>query len=239
MPEPEPARDFYGADLARIHAEAYAPAFDRAADWFAELARRPAAPPFVFDLGCGDGRMLAALAARGVPGAGVDLSPAFVALARGRGLDVRQGDAAAAAIPSATLVVALGEALCYEDARGGIALHAAVRAAFAALVPGGALVFDVTGPDVPESAAWREGEGWLVASSTRAREGRLVRRIVTFARDGAGWRRSDEIHAQRLLTRGEVLGAIRAAGFTAGPLARYGEAPLLSGRLAFLCVKPR
>lgn len=39
----------------------------------------------VLDVGCGPGRLLAALAARGVPALGVDLSPEAVVLARRRG----------------------------------------------------------------------------------------------------------------------------------------------------------
>ena len=45
----------------------------------------------VLDLGCGPGRHLAALRARGKRGLGVDLSPVAVELARGRGADAING----------------------------------------------------------------------------------------------------------------------------------------------------
>jgi SAM-dependent methyltransferase len=41
----------------------------------------------VLDIGCGPGRHLAALAAHGLPGLGIDLSPVAVRLARARGAD--------------------------------------------------------------------------------------------------------------------------------------------------------
>jgi SAM-dependent methyltransferase len=43
------------------------------------------------DVGCGPGRILAALARRGVPALGVDVSPAAVRLSRGRGADALCG----------------------------------------------------------------------------------------------------------------------------------------------------
>jgi SAM-dependent methyltransferase len=46
----------------------------------------------VIDLGCGPGRLVVSLAARGVPALGVDSSPAAVALARLRGASVLERD---------------------------------------------------------------------------------------------------------------------------------------------------
>ena len=46
----------------------------------------------VIDLGCGPGRLVVSLAARGVPALGIDSSPAAVALARGRGATVLERD---------------------------------------------------------------------------------------------------------------------------------------------------
>ena len=49
----------------------------------------------VLDVGCGRGEVLAALAARGVQGIGVDLDAGMVAEAKAAGVDARQGDAIA------------------------------------------------------------------------------------------------------------------------------------------------
>jgi 2-polyprenyl-3-methyl-5-hydroxy-6-metoxy-1,4-benzoquinol methylase len=46
----------------------------------------------VVDIGCGRGELLTLLHERGVPGRGVDVSPAMVELCRARGLNVEQGD---------------------------------------------------------------------------------------------------------------------------------------------------
>jgi SAM-dependent methyltransferase len=51
-------------------------------DWLLEQLEPSGAP--VLEPGCGSGRMLVALARRGVESVGIDLSPAMVALARSR-----------------------------------------------------------------------------------------------------------------------------------------------------------
>jgi SAM-dependent methyltransferase len=52
-----------------------------------------AAASDVVDVGCGRGELLALLKERGVTARGVDVNPTMVALCRGRGLDVQEGDA--------------------------------------------------------------------------------------------------------------------------------------------------
>ena len=46
----------------------------------------------VLDIGCGPGRLVAALTARGVPALGIDIAPAAVRLARSRGVPVIVSD---------------------------------------------------------------------------------------------------------------------------------------------------
>ncbi|MPY40040.1 class I SAM-dependent methyltransferase [Streptomyces phyllanthi] len=71
----------YGvAELIALDVERWCAAPD-AAD--TSVLRRCAGP--VLDVGCGPGRLVAALAARGVPALGVDVSPAAVALTRRHG----------------------------------------------------------------------------------------------------------------------------------------------------------
>jgi SAM-dependent methyltransferase len=70
------------------------------ADWIrtSVSAARSAAPRSVLEIGCGEGSVLARLADAwpGCGASGLDLSPAAVPLARSRGLDVAEGDYAAA-----------------------------------------------------------------------------------------------------------------------------------------------
>jgi SAM-dependent methyltransferase len=78
------ARDLrltYGDGLVRtLDVRAWTDDADEADLFLLEMCTRP-----TLDLGCGPGRLVAALAVRGVPALGVDLSPHAVALARRRG----------------------------------------------------------------------------------------------------------------------------------------------------------
>jgi SAM-dependent methyltransferase len=228
---------FYGHDLAQIHAESFASIWDDAVPWLAEIARA-VAPNFAFDIGCGDGRLLAGLGALGVPGAGVDISPALSTLAQRRGLDVTCANAMTCAIPSASLILALGEVLAYVGQNGDWPLVPVIERAARALVPGGALVFDITGPDTPESSSWRQGRDWFVASRTTKSGSTLTRDIVTFRWDGQAWHRRLEQHHQRLIPDAVVHTLFRQHGLIGERLPTIGPAPLLPGRLAFIARKP-
>lgn len=98
------------------------------------------------DLGCGRGEWLEVLAGAGAEAVGVDSSPEMVAHCAGRGLAVEHGDALErlAAVPTGTLAGVsafhLVEHLPYRK------MLALVDAAFAALAPGGCLVFETPNP---------------------------------------------------------------------------------------------
>ncbi|MEM9532044.1 MAG: class I SAM-dependent methyltransferase [Pseudomonadota bacterium] len=222
-----------------MHATGFAGQWDGAADWLAELANRTSHPPFVVDVGCGDGRMLAKLRDHGVPGCGFDISESFVQAARERGLDASVADAVKLNVPLATLVIAVGEVLAYRNAAGEVALENVIAAAAKALLPGGSLVFDVTSTEVVAGASWLDGGNWFVASRNRiVDDANLTREITVFFKQGDTWRRSDEVHHQQLFDTGKVAQRLREAGLTVRPLSSIGDVELLPGRAAFLATKP-
>jgi SAM-dependent methyltransferase len=109
----------------------------------------------VLEIGAGDGRLLAALAARGHRVAGIEPSAPYAASARARGLDVATVGVEAADHPDASRdVVLLWHVLEHlEDPAG------ALRRARAWLRPGGTLVVAV-----PNRASWQAslgGDRWF------------------------------------------------------------------------------
>jgi 2-polyprenyl-3-methyl-5-hydroxy-6-metoxy-1,4-benzoquinol methylase len=124
----------------------------------AVLAR---APRTALDLGCGEGWLARALAARGVRVTGVDAVPALVEAARrAGGGDFRVAsyeEVAAGALDLRVDVVVANFALI-----GGPAVDAVVARVPALLAPGGALVVQTLHPaaaagDAPYADGWRPG----------------------------------------------------------------------------------
>lgn len=230
---------FYGSDLAHAHAQGFSAYWSGAADWLAQRAKDATDQPFVVDVGCGDGTMLAELEQRGVRGRGFDISESFVDAARQRGLDVSVADAASLSVPRASLVIALGEVLAYENGSGEIALDNIAQSAAATLIPGGSLVFDITTPDMVDVIGWRDEDDWLVASRTDIlAQNRLARTIVTFRRDGDRWRRSDETHYQRLVEPAYVQELADRLGLELELVRKVGETQMLPGRIGCIARKP-
>jgi len=124
-------------------AERYA----RDAAFVAELARPlvdlldPRPGERILDLGCGDGRLTAIIAARGARVLGIDASAAMVEAARARGLEVRLMDAAALDDEAAFEAVFSNAALHWMTSR----VDAVLAGVWRALVPGGRFVGEMGG----------------------------------------------------------------------------------------------
>ena len=239
----------YGEDLAFIHDAGFGGvARDAAAFLLGALRRQGRGGGLVVDLGCGSGILAGELSAAGYDVLGIDLSAAMVALARRRVPNgrFRRGSLLTAELPPCVAVTAVGECVNYRFDAGNTkqGLHQLFRRIYEALCPGGLLVFDVAEPGrVPGSGpqrTFREGEGWAVlvtAEEDRRRE-LLTRRITSFRKVGAGYRRGHEVHQLRLLRRSEVAGQLRGVGFRVRVLSGYGRERFPPGYAGFLARKP-
>ncbi len=119
-------------------------------------------PRLVLDLGCGEGWLVRALAARGVPKViGVDVVPALIDQARAAG----GGDfrvASFEAVARGELQVTVDVAVANFALIGKEAVDALIQSAPKLLTPGGALVIQTLHPvvacgDLPYIDGWREG----------------------------------------------------------------------------------
>ncbi|MEE4381594.1 MAG: methyltransferase domain-containing protein [Pseudomonadales bacterium] len=245
-----PAAPLYGDDLAYVHATGFAGhAIGAAPAILAELDRAGLQGARVIELGCGGGDLLAALRTAGHDPVGVEPSPALRRRARQRvpGVPVQDGTADSVDLSGAQAVVALGEVFNYLPATGRARpLRSLFRRVAGALPSGGLLLFDLLVQGAPSLAGrgWREGEDWFVATEFVEAGDRGTRTIVTFVdpagrgpagrRRGSAWRRSEEVHRLRIPSRDSVVGELREAGFAVRVRRRWGDAPLLPRRLAFL-----
>jgi hypothetical protein len=76
----------------------------------------------------------------------------------------------------------------------------------------------------------------VVAEEDR-RRGVLTRQITSFRRVGELYRRSHEVHRQRLFRRAEVTAWLRDSGFKVRTLRGYGALRFARGQVGFLARK--
>lgn len=238
----------YKEDLAYIHDAGFGRFAQGAATLLLEELRwRGRDRGLVIDLGCGSGILAEQLAAAGFEILGIDLSQALIALAKQRvpGGRFHVESLLTAELPPCVAIAAVGECLNYLfDKRHSLeCVRQVLGRAFAALSPGGLLVFDVAGPGrVPGPGphkACSEGEGWAVLVTTQEdQEGLLTRHITSFRRVGELYRRDHEVHRLRLLTQAQVLTWLQDIGFQVQVLETYGPVSFAAGHCGFLASKP-
>ena len=181
--------------------------------------------PLIVELGCGGGRLAQALSRRGFDVHGIDASRAFIRLARRRVPSAKftAGKLPRVAIPHCHAVLAVGEVVNYLTSLRD--LGELLRRVHHALVPGGVFIFDGTLP-LPRATTRQRcllSERWVVIADISERGALLERRITTFSRRGRAWRRSTELHRQRLLTVAQWRTLLRRAGFAVEVSRGYGQ----------------
>jgi SAM-dependent methyltransferase len=168
----------------------------------------------------------------------------MIELARKRApeAEFRVGSLFEADIPPCWAVTSLGEVLNYlfDPDNDYKALVRLFRRVYEALAPGG--VFDVAEPgQVPQgtkTGGFTEGEDWAVLVERQEDRGTLTRRITTFRKEGEHYRRSDEVHRQRLYRAPDIATELRRVGFRVRTVRGYGGHRLPRAHAAFVARKP-
>jgi len=201
----------------------------------------------VIDLGCGSGILSRAIYQAGYDVLGIDISDAMIALARQRvpRAEFRVESLLKAELPPSVAVAAVGEAINYlfdpDNTRSTLA-KLLVRI-YDALQPSGLFLLDVAEPGrVAGNGPVRtyfEGSDWvvLVSSEEDRRRRLLTRRITSFRQVGELYRRDQEIHRQRLLSRSELEAQLRSIGFRVRTLRGYGRLRFGKGHVGLLARK--
>ena len=150
-----------------------------------------------------------------------------------------------AELSSCVAVTAIGECFNYlfDSSHSMPRLLRLFRRFYAALNPKGVLIFDVAEPGrVPGKGFQRvftEGKDWAVLMTAEENRQRrlLTRRITSFRRVGAQYRRDQEIHHLRLLAGSEVKQQLHAVGFRCRVLRGYGQLRFAKGHIGFIARK--
>lgn len=208
------ARDYYDRFAAtyEAHRDGRGRYHDLIDDLEVELAIPYARRADVLEVGCGTGLISRRLAAHARSIVGVDLSPAMLAVARSRGLDVVEGSALALPFDDARfdLAVAFKTLPHVPDLAGALSELARV------VRPGGVAIAEVYGP-MALRAAWKR---WLPP----ARVGDGTERDVFVRFD-------DRAAIERALPSTLTIERVRGARSVV-PFARALEVPLLGAALA-------
>lgn len=227
----------YLEDLAWVHHTSFGElAREAAATLLAEL--RPGG--LVIDLGCGSGVLAREVTAAGFSVLGVDPSEAMLRIAADEAPTARfvRSSLDAVDLPPCVAVTAVGEAFCYA----GADLPAMFARIFAALEPGGILLFDVAGPGRLSApiAVHEDPDGdWLLTMRAAEAGDRLTRRITLFRRVGDRYRRSDETHVLRLYDLDRVPAQLVATGFSAvRRMGGWGRVAFTPGWAGFVAQRP-
>jgi SAM-dependent methyltransferase len=230
----------YDEDLAYTHDRGFGHVAEAAASYVLTLLPAHAS---VVELGCGSGVTARRLTDAGHDVLGIDQSPALIALARERAPNARVavGSFVSEPLPECDAVLAIGEVLNYlfDEGNTRAALPALFARVHAALRPGGVLLFDLAGPGVLHGDGRRHfsaGPDWAVLVEYGEQGDLLTRQITSFVERGDGYRRSEEVHRQRLYRPAEIMPLLRAAGLTARNTRGYSPGP---GRHIYLARRPR
>jgi SAM-dependent methyltransferase len=211
------------------------------------IGRSAAKKHLVVDLGCGSGVWARELVHAGYDVLGVDISAPMIRLARKNAPGARfvKRSFREMQLPHCDAVTALGEVINYLFDPGVNAdqLDGFFARVHAALRPDGVFIFDVAGPGRGGRTGRREGGSigtdWAIlfrVEEDKRRE-KLTRTIASFRRVGKVYRRTTEIHAQRLYTADKIADQLRAAGFRVRRLHGYGPSTFPRGLSGFLATK--
>lgn len=239
--------DWYQEDLAYIHdvgfqnyaLQAMPAILDR-------LSQNRILSGLVVDLGCGSGLSSQLLHQANYQVLGIDISTDMIALARARvpAATFRVESLFCTEIPACAAVLAIGECLNYLfDPNTNQALKPLFQRVYDALQPGGLFIFDgVISGQVPSNEiakTFSEGEDWIVLVEKREdRTHRLLtRRIISLRQIGDLYRRSEEIHRQRLFEVNTLMADLIQIGFQVQTMDRWGQFSLPPARVAVIAQK--
>jgi len=236
--------DFYGPDLATVHADGYEATARHGARYAVEaLAARGIHGGTIVDLGCGSGASSLIFTGAGFDVVGIDVSAAMIDIARSRnpGATFIVGDMHGTELPQAVAVVSFNECLAYvlEEDDHESDLQSLFRRLRHLLEPGGLVVFDMldetshAGPD--RNIRFVETENSSIIIEAMRTGNILTRDITLFRKDGATYRRTKETHTQKLYDPAAIGALLTKEGFAIRIDRSYGEHPLRSGGFMMEC----
>jgi SAM-dependent methyltransferase len=238
----------YEDDLAYIHDQGFGDYARTAAPGLLEMVRKAGITSgLVIDLGCGSGLWARELATAGYDVLGIDISEAMIDIACRRvpRAEFLVGSLLNSKLPQCAAVTSLGECFNYlfDTSNSLSRLRRLFRRVYAALKPGGLLIFDIAEPGRGKGPRQKhmQGQDWavLVEVAEDTDTNRLTRRITSFRKVGELYTRHEEVHRLQLYRRSEIVRELRDLGFRVRTVRAYGDQPMIAGCVGFVARKTR
>jgi SAM-dependent methyltransferase len=239
---------WYNEDLAYVHNVGFRDYALKSTPGILELLNdRNIQTGLIVELGCGSGLTAEVLQQAGYLMLGIDISDGMIAIAKSRvpTAEFRVASLFTAEIPPCAAVISIGECLSYAfDTNSDAVLEALFRRIYQALAPGGVFIFDVVIPghvapgEITKS--FTEGQDWIVLVEKQEDPVQqiLTRRIITLRQVEGLYRRTDEVHRQRLFKEEPLVARLRQIGFQVETRFEYGQFKLPPARQMFIAAKP-
>jgi SAM-dependent methyltransferase len=240
--------EWYREDLAYIHDVGHSDYALKSTPGILEiLAQNNIRGGLVVDLGCGSGLSALELTKAHYRVLGIDISASLIAIAQNRvsNAEFRVESIFKTHIPVCNAVISIGECFNYlfDEDNNSQTLVQLFDRIYTALIPGGILIFDIAEPgQVPENnrtKSFSEGDDWivLVEKEEDREQSTLIRRIITFRKVGADYRRDDEVHYLRLYEATDIAEKLSQVGFQTQIMRNYGQYELPKAHAAFIARK--
>jgi SAM-dependent methyltransferase len=239
---------WYNEDLAYIHDVGFRDYALKAMPGILELLRdRQLQAGVVVELGCGSGLSAEVLYQAGYQVLGIDISGAMISIAQTRvpSVEFRVASLFTAEISACNAVISIGECLNYTfDPNSDAALESLFQRIYQALSPGGVFLFDavVPGQVAPGEVvrSFTEAHDWIVLVEKQEDlvQQLLTRRIITLRQIEGLYRRTDEVHHQRLFSVEGLSTGLKKIGFQVEIRPEYGQFKLPPARVVFIADKP-
>lgn len=234
---------YYNIDLAKVHDQD----FDQLATDAASLIKSQVSGQIIVDLGCGSGTLARILSNSGFQVIGVDYSADMIELARQNAPEASfvQASIFEYEIPNCDQITLLGEVICYlfDYKNDDLHLISLFEKCYQCLNKPGILLFDFLTPDVVTEGhiarRFIERDNWsmFITLDKDVSNTILTRDITLFYKDGALYRRSQEIHRQRLFQPHNIRQILEEIGFTIELIDSYGGEKFRTGHVGIVAMK--
>ncbi|WP_185152692.1 class I SAM-dependent methyltransferase [Fulvivirga aurantia] len=238
---------YYGKDLAFVHDQGHSQFAKKATKVIASLMGENPRAELLVDLGCGSGRLEQELAESPINIIGVDYSAAMIELAKQNSPETKflVESIYDFQIPQCDIVCSIGECFNYLFANKGDLneLKDLISRIYNALRPQGYLVFDILTTEILQTSQINskviEQDLWTIFLSVNVEknESILTRAITLFLKDGDHYRKSKEVHKQKLFKKKDIEEILIEVGFRVDKMDGYDDLPFRSGQVGFLCKK--